>query len=384
VRRGFTLIELLVVIAIIAVLIALLLPAVQQAREAARRSTCKNNLKQLGLSIHNYEETYKMFPPSYDGTLPFPTTTGHFRLPDPRVLLPANFLGTSWITAALPYIDQGTIYEQIIKELEFGSSGGRGYDHPVVKRMALTPIPVLLCPSNPQGKVVRGNLTRHGNALGGDFAGGEYYTGGRTDYVGNMGFVWAGWKDCPDTGPGSPTGNNMGPVTNRPHAAKWSSEEWVEYFDSDWDDYPKVRGVFWARGSATIAQITDGASNSIAIFESHHWRGRDPATQDIIHSRVNRDALWIAPYGPIQDGSAVINSAGTGDWGDPRCSSFQSTHVGGAHALMSDGAVRFISQNIDIGRGREPQPGTNNPVDYREGTLQSLMTSGAGDTAGEF
>ena len=95
--RGFTLIELLVVIAIIAVLIALLLPAVQQAREAARRSQCKNNLKQIGLAFHNYHETYNMF--ASPSTIGLTVSTG---------LVIRN--GTSWCTAILPYIDQGPAY----------------------------------------------------------------------------------------------------------------------------------------------------------------------------------------------------------------------------------------------------------------------------------
>lgn len=94
-RRGFTLIELLVVIAIIAVLIALLLPAVQQAREAARRTQCKNNLKQLGLALHNYHDSYKMFPMAKNTT---------------SATTPTNFPAQARI---LPYIDQAPLYNQI-------------------------------------------------------------------------------------------------------------------------------------------------------------------------------------------------------------------------------------------------------------------------------
>ena len=102
-RRGFTLIELLVVIAIIAVLIALLLPAVQQAREAARRSQCKNNLKQMGLALHNYEETHRRFPSSGQGLGSGP--------------LGQNFDRHALFTHILPFLDQGGRYNQF----DFGS-----------------------------------------------------------------------------------------------------------------------------------------------------------------------------------------------------------------------------------------------------------------------
>lgn len=358
-RRAFTLIELLVVIAIIAILIALLLPAVQQAREAARRTQCKNNLKQLGLAIHNYHDVFRQFPMGYDGTLPFPTSPPGQDVP--------NWLGFSWITGALPYLDQAPLYNQIGVHLNNATvAGTSGFGHPAVTTGARTIIDPLICPSNPQPRLVRGNLTYHSNPLGGDLAGGEYYEGGRTDYVGNMGFVWAGWKDCDY---GTPTHRNN---------AKWSSPEWVQSYEHDWDDYPKVRGVFWARGSATIAQIPDGTSSTIAIFENHHWRGRDPISGQINYSRVNREALWIAPYGPVSSGEA-INKTSPSDWGDPRCTGFQSVHTGGAHALLTDGAVRFINENIGTGQGIEGGAGT-----YRPGPLQSLMTAAANDIVGEF
>src|SRR5580693_8105777 len=102
-RQAFTLIELLVVIAIIAVLVSMLLPAVQQAREAARRSQCRNNLKQIGLALHNYEGSYRVFPPGYVDFNFNPNNT-----PDTD-LGP----GWGWATFLLPYMDQSPLYNQI-------------------------------------------------------------------------------------------------------------------------------------------------------------------------------------------------------------------------------------------------------------------------------
>ncbi len=155
-RRGFTLIELLVVIAIIAILIALLLPAVQQAREAARRSTCKNNLKQIGLALHNYHETHRVFPPS---------------VASPGASSSSGIItnATGWIML-LPYLDQATLYQQYNFDHATGIYGGEGNcptatkypvnssppflagtDAGIFANVALgaTIIPVFYCPSDP-------------------------------------------------------------------------------------------------------------------------------------------------------------------------------------------------------------------------------------------
>ncbi len=128
--RGFTLIELLVVIAIIAILIALLLPAVQQAREAARRSTCKNSLKQLGIGMHNYHETHKSFP---YGNL----NSGSYHNRD------------TWMQQLLPFIDQQPMYTQYS-----AWQGAWVMDTPVAIKDNI--VPILMCASDPAGPAFGG------------------------------------------------------------------------------------------------------------------------------------------------------------------------------------------------------------------------------------
>jgi prepilin-type N-terminal cleavage/methylation domain-containing protein len=367
-RRGFTLIELLVVIAIIAVLIALLLPAVQQAREAARRSQCKNNMKQIGLALHNYHDAFNQFPLNYDGSLPvINKRTGASTTPDVGAI--------SWVSAALPYMDQAALYNQLTSLGAFDTPGSqwadgapRGYGNAQVQALALTVIPTLQCPSNPQAKDTKSNETsltyfsRGGWADGGG-GGGTRYVGGRCDYSGNLGFVFCGWKD----------GGNLYSSSG----ARWVSPEWVTTFDEDWDDYTQFRGCFWFRGSAGINHITDGTSNTIAVFENHHWRfsGNTPG-------RFARNASWISPVNVVDSLCKKINSAnqqnGRGD-NDNRGQAFSSTHVGGAHALLADGSVRFISQNISHGEDVHNHGGTAQP-----GIIYALATSGRGDQVGEF
>ncbi len=302
--RGFTLIELLVVIAIIAVLIALLLPAVQQAREAARRSTCKNNLKQYGLAIHNYHET--------TGAIP----------------LGANYNGNwnnsvvGWQVRILPFADQAPLYNK----MDFsagGVSGTAGVDLllPGGKYLRQTEVPYSKCPSDaspsPDGNWAQAS---YGGSMGSQ----------KTDSASAacQPFFVAGVNY---ENPGGSAGH--GNTTEKRYIA----------------------GIFGRVLSEkmTFADVTDGLTNTIFVGEilpacnDHgggwwHFNGMANAhasTSVPINTMTTCNAPYKRQSPPFPTCTAQNNWNIA--WG------FRSSHTGGAHFLLGDGSVRFISENLD-------------------------------------
>jgi prepilin-type N-terminal cleavage/methylation domain-containing protein len=212
-RRGaFTLVELLVVITIIGILIALLLPAVQAAREAARRSQCTNNMKQIGLALLNYEQTNKVFPPwAVPGYGPYPLTVFTGRWPPSNATFPnapRPAFHHTWLTMILPYLEQMPLYQSTNLRL-------RAWGQPIVG----TVVPTLLCPSD---SGFRDPARTHGIAV--------------THYAATEGYHW--WR---------------GPVVHAPLGCVTA-------------DY---QGVFAGGQTTPMANITDGTSNTILASESN-------------------------------------------------------------------------------------------------------------------
>jgi prepilin-type processing-associated H-X9-DG protein len=148
--------------------------------------------------------------------------------------------------------------------------------------------------------------------------------------------MWTGWKDCwPDLNPGA-----LGP------GAPWVTPD--QLHNEDLDGHQAVAGVFWYMGTAGIREIVDGTSNTVAVFENHHW-----FESKTVPGRINKPGLWFSPLGAIETMVAPINFSpdrvpGGNGGDDTRCTSWSSTHVGGAHCLMCDGSVRFVSENISM------------------------------------
>ena len=285
---AFTLIELLVVIAIIAILIALLLPAVQQAREAARRSQCKNNLKQLGLAIHNYHDNNKMFPANGDEYDPITGTANAWTA--------GNHRKGSSIVRMLPYFDQAPLY----KTINFNG------DVPAQLIPPRLLIPAILCPTDPAGGVSQSN-------------------GAITvfNYATSIGAQSMSTSPPCAAYPGNVFGT--GPNTH-----------------ADTQDPNQLSGLFarafWA---ARIAQVSDGTSSTIAFGEilpnkSDHAQNGWPTG----------NSFWMATTAPINF-DTTSGGANCNNWSSWMTSmGFKSSHQGGAHFLMADGTVRFINQTI--------------------------------------
>jgi prepilin-type N-terminal cleavage/methylation domain-containing protein len=337
-RPAFTLIELLVVIAIIAILIALLLPAVQQAREAARRSQCRNNLKQLGLALHNYHDNFNRFVAlrmgPNDGAGRNGDQCGHIYL--------------------LPYLDQAPTYNQIPQNATV----------PVVWTTSFQPwrnsIPALLCPSSPvpstgSGVSTNGPLGFKSYHLSVGTTINNSYSGATTGMF-QFGVTNSGYKatrDCTDGLSSTIMMSERVLGNNGTRSIFGQSAFGVPGIDTN-----PLLCVATAQNRQYIAgtNISSWGHGTLWAFG---------------HPMVAAVTTVLPPNSPS---CSISNDNPSNEWG---IASANSLHVGGVHCLMGDGAVNFISENIDAGNfGVTPNPNF--------GVWGALGTRAGGETVGQY
>ena len=294
-RRGFTLVELLVVIAIIGVLVALLLPAVQQAREAARRMQCKNNLKQIGLALHNYHGTYNSFPSGCYGMANSAGTnySGH---------------GWTWHASILPFVEQKTLQEALTGPDGFGNeSGSQNSGRALILRD--TVLNMFWCPSQD------------------DVSGGSQKNGYQpSNYNGNMGTrIGNGNDNCICTG-----------VSN---LDEMRSEAW---------GCMNGNGVMFVDSKIRFADVKDGLSNTIAVSEVPDSGGdaMGPFSAGCDRRVVFSNGADSNP--PTEMTEFLIAAEGNDPINGGAEEASGSWHPGGAHFNMGDGSVVFLSENMHM------------------------------------
>jgi prepilin-type N-terminal cleavage/methylation domain-containing protein/prepilin-type processing-associated H-X9-DG protein len=352
-RKGFTLIELLVVIAIIAILIGLLVPAVQKVREAASRTQCTNNLKQIGLGLHNYHDQFKKFPPGVHTTY-----DDHWYW--------------SWMVFILPYMEGSTLLDQAQAVADLGAGanwdpwglgmsgdgGIAGNNNPV----AALPQRCYMCPADPRGDdTLVSNNPAYTGVTGGV---------GLTMYMANSG-THGGSGCCWNGGPLSWGGGTPGPTLD---------------------------GVLFADSTTRITDITDGTSNTLLV-------GERPPSEDM------NFGWWFAGWGYNGTGTGCVvmgvseiyflasgyiqyvpPGSSTGQAPNPPCVGnnvglqpgsiandcdtyhYWSNHNGGANWLMSDGSVHFFIYSIS-----NPNPPSAGPATPAINVLQMLATRAGGE-----
>lgn len=361
-RRGFTLVELLVVIAIIGVLVALLLPAVQSAREAARRTSCNNKLKQNALALHNYESAFKTFPARQGGT---------GTLNDPNVRATHCLVLSGWV-ALLPFTEQQALYERIYSQQTMPWA-----DNQWTNQM----VPHLQCPSdngktdpNP-GRILRG-LSSYAFSNGDDYTGSQAFPDERSNFA---------------------SASQMLPI--------------------------KTRGVFGRHSYTRMAEITDGTSNTVALGERSrpakvNEKGAcavdasaNPASYVPLSCRallsgqnyINSATMFTSDNAPgyrwaagnayfaalttiLPPNSAVCvfgNSGSISAHLFPGIWTATSEHPGGVMIAMSDGSTRFINNNIDTGNLAVVAPSADSGSGSPYGVWGALGSKSGGDVTGE-
>jgi prepilin-type N-terminal cleavage/methylation domain-containing protein len=359
-RRGFTLIELLVVIAIIAVLIALLLPAVQQAREAARRTQCKNNLKQFGLALHNYHDAFNMFPPAhiYDGfadTNVRSATNGGGNDCQAGGALASNgtYVRAPWTVQVLPYIDQAPLYNQFNMAMPFFCR----FDHQNPPGSPNYPLqlrdspPPYRCPSSPVF-----NSDRYTN-----------------NYNACMGGAGTSFKTDPATGapavdntlpPNSSTDNQ--PFSNNPMMPCFNNQPTAPLPNTALNANIRPAcntGPLHLNSSKNVSSITDGTTNQVLVGETmyvglkanyndnFYWTWASSVRVNTnVHFMANVSCIICGMNKPCVDFTFPLarSRRGSANGHSMPMLGFSSWHVGGGHLLLADGSGRFMSENTDL------------------------------------
>jgi prepilin-type N-terminal cleavage/methylation domain-containing protein/prepilin-type processing-associated H-X9-DG protein len=340
VHRGFTLVELLVVIAIIGVLVALLLPAVQAAREAARRSQCANNLKQLAIALHNYHDTHKVFPPAAIGLASCRNAGAE----------PIGLNASGW-TMALPFFEQTALhaaynFNQCASVFKQTGNTAVLQGDPVSSgnaKVVSTRLAIFNCPSDNGNPFLREGPDGSSHYI---IKAGSGFNGAKTSYD----FATNGPTEC--------------------------SQRWDTYALRHSTNANAHRRLFGNQSYSRIDDCKDGTSNTIMLCETTHevWDGRPPAwgyrgwVQVGIDPTGKNNPLGINIWpccswqSPPWTSAPIPGQTGKlGEWGSPG-----SLHPGGAQFALADGSVRYISQTIALS------------------TLQALASYGAGDQVSNF
>ena len=329
VRRAFTLIELLVVIAIIAILISLLLPAVQKVREAAARAQCQNNLKQIGLALHNHHDVRKALPPGG-------MQTGVNGAP----------CYTNWAIEILPYVEQQNLYKQY-NQLQLNTSANNN-------RVGQHPLPIFECPSDQHIGLMEDPASGPGNGQG--WMHGSYRANsGRTNDVPAFGGnpPYRGFWDTyePYYWPGGIlTQSYRGPLHGT--ATAYNGVPAPNYVE------PKThQPISQMGGPERFANITDGLSNTFLVGE---FTLDQPNTDD--GKGENRGTFWAYTYASYNQSSfstlsgtlttdynACYNAYRKQRYSDEPCKrGWGSNHTFGLNFVMCDGSVRWVSYSTDI------------------------------------
>lgn len=293
-RSGFTLLECVVVLVVLVLLVALFLPAEQRSRTAARRTQCKNNLKQIGLALHNYHDSFTVFPPGYiSGAADAEKSAAIFDGPS----------GFAWQTFLVPYLDATPHYNRINFNLPCWD--------PLQQPTISVSMPVYLCPSASNRESLVTVRRR-------DLA--EPVTFGRSHYVGNAG-----------------------------QAAPWSLSRPAE----DWNGVTK--GILFRNSSIAMKDIHGGISHTVFVGEAsmganRTWAGIIPGILSCLPSKDATDGSncdAAATYVLFTSGTKEAGGIRTPNASPPIVNQLASEHTGGTHVGVGDGAVRFISDSID-------------------------------------